>query len=144
MTWDFGDGTIVTGMTNPVHVYTAPGTYTVSFIASNATCMDVKTTTITVRDLTTGIDKAGKDVFALFPNPAATTTSISLRLPEREAELVLNVLDASGKLVKTQIFNNVDRNATLQLNVADLSSGVYQILLNGGSYSTSARLNVVR
>ena len=143
-TWDFGDGTIVTGMLNPVHVYTAPGTYTVTFIASNATCMDVKTVIVTVRDLTTGLDKIGQSAFSMFPNPANTSTTISLRLPERQSELVMNILDASGKLVKTQTFKNVETQATLQLNVADLIPGVYQILMNGGTYSTAARLNVSR
>jgi hypothetical protein len=144
MTWDFGDGTIVTGVLSPVHVYTAPGTYTVTFIASNATCMDVKTTFITVQDFTTGIDQAGSEVFSLFPNPANAITDIRLRLPEREETLVINVLDASGKLVKTFNFNNVEKQARLQINVSDLSTGVYQLLLTGNTYSSSARLNVVR
>ena len=80
----------------------------------------------------------------MFPNPANTSTTISLRLPERQSELVMNILDASGKLVKTQTFKNVETQATLQLNVADLIPGVYQILMNGGTYSTAARLNVSR
>ena len=129
MTWDFGDGTIVTGVLSPVHVYTSPGMYTVTFIASNATCMDVKTTFITVQDFTTGIDQAGTEVFSIFPNPANAITDIRLRLPEREETLVINVLDAAGKLVKTFNFNNVEKQARLQINVSDLSTGVYQLLL---------------
>jgi PKD repeat protein len=144
MTWDFGDGTIVTGDLSPVHVYTAPGTYTVTFIASNATCMDVKTTFITVQDFTTGIDQASTEVFSIFPNPANAITDIHLRLPEREETLVINVLDAAGKLVKTFNFNSVEKQASLQINVEDLATGVYQLLLTGNSYSSSARLNVVR
>ena len=144
ITWDFGDGTIVTGVLNPVHVYTAPGTFTVTFIASNATCMDVKSTFITVQDLTTGIDHVGNEVFSLFPNPASSITDIRLRLPEREEALTINVLDAAGKLVKTFNFNNVEKQARLQINVSDLASGVYQLLLTGNTYSSSARLNVMR
>ncbi len=144
MTWDFGDGTIVTGVLNPIHVYTAPGTFTVTFIASNATCMDVKTTFITVQDFTTGIDQASTEVFSIFPNPANAITDIRLRLPEREEALVINVLDPAGKLVKTFNFNSVEKQASLQINVEDLATGVYQLLLTGNTYSTSARLNVVR
>ncbi len=143
-TWDFGDGTIVTGILNPVHVYTAAGSYTVTFIASNSTCMDVKTMVVTVRDLTTGMNSIGSTAFSMFPNPAVNSTTVSLRLPERQAELVFNILDASGKLVKSQTFKNVDATVSLTLNVLDLTPGVYQVLINGGTYSTSARLNVIR
>ena len=69
---------------------------------------------------------------------------IFTRLPEREEALVINVLDAAGKLVKTFNFNSVEKQASLQINVEDLATGVYQLLLNGNTYSTSARLNVVR
>ncbi len=47
--WDFGDGTTSTSQ-NPVHVYTAAGTYTVTMSATNAvgTSLAPATTTITV------------------------------------------------------------------------------------------------
>ena len=91
-----------------------------------------------------GIDHLGTEVFSLFPNPANSITDIRLRLPEREEALVINVLDAAGKLVKTFNFNDVEKQARLQINVADLATGVYQLLLTGNTYSSSARLNVVR
>jgi PKD repeat protein len=40
--WDFGDGATST-LQNPVHVYTVPGTYTVSLTATNASGSDVET-----------------------------------------------------------------------------------------------------
>jgi PKD repeat protein len=33
--WDFGDGTFVTNVTDPTHIYTAPGTYTVTLYATS-------------------------------------------------------------------------------------------------------------
>ena len=142
--WDFGDGSIVAGVANPTHIYTQPGTYTVTFIASNVTCMDVKTIEITVRDLSTGISSVGTQVFSMYPNPASDVASIKLNLPEREKEISLFLVDGSGKLVKSVTFNQVDAMGTLNLDVSDAATGVYQILLNGEKISSSARLTISR
>lgn len=144
ITWDFGDGSIVAGVANPTHIYTQPGTYTVTFIASNVTCMDVKTIEITVRDLSTGISSVGTQVFSMYPNPASDVASIKLNLPEREKEISLFLVDGSGKLVKSVTFNQVDAMGTLNLDVSDVATGVYQILLNGEKISSSARLTISR
>ncbi len=34
-TWDFGDGNTSSGVVNPIHVYTTPGTYSVTLMADN-------------------------------------------------------------------------------------------------------------
>lgn len=42
--WDFGDGTTVTGVQNPTHSYSSPGSYTVELIATNDLgCVDTST-----------------------------------------------------------------------------------------------------
>jgi PKD repeat protein len=144
LTWDFGDGSIVTGVLNPTHIYTEAGTYLVTFIASNVNCMDVKTMEITVTDASTGINSAGKQVFSMFPNPASSEASIRLNLSEREKELNIFILDAAGKLIKTETFNQVDAKSVLTLDVSNLAAGVYQILLNGEKVSSSTRLTISR
>lgn len=144
ITWDFGDGSIVAGVANPTHIYTQPGTYTVTFIASNATCMDVKTIEITVRDLSTGISSVGTQVFSMYPNPASDVASIKLNLPEREKEISLFLVDGSGKLIKSLTFNQIDTMGTINLDVSDVATGVYQVLINGEKISSSARLTISR
>jgi len=144
ITWNFGDGTIVTGEANPTHLYTSPGTYVVTFIASNANCMDVKTIEILVKGTATGIYSMKDQAFSIFPNPATFSTSIRLNLPEKETKLVLNILDGTGRLVMTREYENPDRSAVIELEVSGLSAGVYQLLLNGKTFSTSARLTVAR
>jgi len=44
--WNFGDGTIVTGLPTVPHDYAAMGKYTVQLIVSNAVCTDTTTTDI--------------------------------------------------------------------------------------------------
>ncbi|MEL6851747.1 MAG: PKD domain-containing protein [Bacteroidota bacterium] len=49
--WDFGDGTVVNNALNPTHIYTTPGTYTVSLIVGDGVnCRDtmIQTTLIEV------------------------------------------------------------------------------------------------
>ena len=46
-TWNFGDGKTDTAK-NPAHLYTSPGTYTISLYTQNKTCKDTATTTIHV------------------------------------------------------------------------------------------------
>lgn len=50
-TWDFGDGNN-SGLTNPTHLYTAPGVYTVTLTAQDSItgCEDVATATVTIFD----------------------------------------------------------------------------------------------
>jgi gliding motility-associated-like protein len=49
--WNFGDGSALVSTANPSYVYTSPGTYTVTLIASNNNgCPDTATSTIIVFD----------------------------------------------------------------------------------------------
>jgi hypothetical protein len=142
-TWDFGDGTIVTGTTDPSHVYTEPGVFTVTFIASNSNCMEVKTLQINVKANTTGIVDVNKQTFNIYPNPAKSIAMIQLNMPERELSMSLNILDAAGKVIMSRTYEGVDKKATIEVDIADLPAGVYQMLLNGNKFSTAARLTKV-
>jgi gliding motility-associated-like protein len=48
--WDFGDGSALVFLQNPIHFYAAPGTYTVTLTASNSSGSDIeiKTSYITI------------------------------------------------------------------------------------------------
>ncbi len=139
-TWDFGDGSIVTGTLNPAHTYAEPGVYTVTFIASNANCMEVKTLQITVKANPTGISAADKQSFRIYPNPVSSVAMVQLNMPERESNLTVNVLDAAGRLVLSRVFENVDKKASLELEVSGLEAGVYQVLISGNKFSTTGRI----
>jgi hypothetical protein len=58
--WNFGDGTTITGVANPVHTYTTPGIYVVTLRVSNASgCSAAVSQTLTVSGATSGIANAG-------------------------------------------------------------------------------------
>jgi hypothetical protein len=138
-TWNFGDGSSVSSILNPVHVYTQPGIYTVTFIASNATCMEIKTIEIRVSAATTGIASQSAEVFSIFPNPAEDFTLVQLNLPENEATLRFDVLDMSGRLVMSRSFNQVAKETQLEIDLSSIKAGVYQLLVRGEKFSTASR-----
>lgn len=145
-TWNFGDGTIVSGTTNPSHVYTQAGTYEVTFIASNAYCIDSKTMTIVVKNANPlSVNQVeSKASFALYPNPVIDIANIQLNMPQNEEKLVVYVLDGAGKLVKTENFSRIDRKSSIQMNVSELANGVYQLMIQGKHFSANTKLNIIR
>jgi fibronectin-binding autotransporter adhesin len=138
-TWNFGDGSSVSGILNPLHVYTQPGVYTVTFIASNATCMEIKTIEVRVSAATTGLANQTAEVFSIFPNPAEDFTLVQLNLPENEATLRFDVLDMSGRLVMSRSYNQVAKVTQLEIDLSSLKAGVYQLLVRGEKFSTASR-----
>jgi hypothetical protein len=66
--WNFGDGSSYSDESNPTHIYTNPGTYTVSLRVTdneNATNLDVTTCTITSQTSTDGTGFWPLDVFSV-------------------------------------------------------------------------------
>ncbi|MEX5718236.1 PKD domain-containing protein [Geodermatophilus maliterrae] len=79
--WDLGDGTTATTR-NPAHTYAAPGTYTVTLVATNATGSSTPATatvTVTAAPTASGVVTAGASTTA-----AGTTagTEVAIPLPE--------------------------------------------------------------
>jgi len=144
ITWDFGDGTIITDVANPTHMYTEPGIYTVTFIASSANCMDVKTLSVRVIDNTTGVSDMDKLSISIFPNPARDLANIRINLPNREHELTVFVIDNNGKLVSTKNFKDVESKGNIILDVSTFEPGVYQLIIKGDSFSTNKKLTVIK
>lgn len=66
LTWDFGDGATATNNSNPVHVYTAPGTYDVNLtVTSPDGCVNDTTVVAFIETYDYPVAQ-----FSAFPNPA--------------------------------------------------------------------------
>lgn len=62
--WNFGDGTVLTGIREPEHAYTQEGTFIVTLKAFNDNCSDLMTQEISVFDVATGsVDEAEDKVY---------------------------------------------------------------------------------
>lgn len=71
--WDFGDGSPISNVVNPTHLYPVPGSYTITLVAiDSGTCNIVDTTRFTI----TVVAKPTAD-FVASPQPPVTNTPIS-------------------------------------------------------------------
>ncbi|MBK8658413.1 MAG: PKD domain-containing protein [Bacteroidetes bacterium] len=65
--WEFGDGTIITGVANPVYSFSEPGVYTVTLTVTNSDgCTSTSTQTITISESTTGLQNLPDGAVNIF------------------------------------------------------------------------------
>ena len=119
--WDFGDFTN-SSATAPAHAYAANGTYTVVLTAINGNCTNTATFEISIE---VGIEDATQMQFEVYPNPANEQIIVAF---ENTAAGSLNILDAMGRVVFTQAYNEIG-SVQLPINVSELASGSYTVQL---------------
>ena len=87
----------------------------------------------------TGTEDINEDIaVSVFPNPATNNVFVDLALENVSNNVNLQVVDIQGRVVMTQNFANV-KSDKLQLNVANLNTGVYVINIRTEEGFTSAR-----
>lgn len=81
--WDFGDGTGSDPTVNPIHVYTDPGTYTITLTAINYNCTTTTSQSIVVVEFGVGVGEIlSEDGFTVYPNPNTGIFTVELDLNE--------------------------------------------------------------
>lgn len=119
--WDFGDFTN-SSATAPAHAYAANGSYTVVLTAINGNCTNTASFEISIE---VGIEDATQMQFEVYPNPANEQIIVAF---ENTAAGSLNILDATGRVVFTQAYNEIG-SVLLPINVSELASGSYTVQL---------------
>jgi hypothetical protein len=80
----------------------------------------------------------------LYPNPANNITKLEFNLQETE-QLNIQLLDISGRIIKS--ISNEKATAgyhTVEINTADVPSGMYIIQMETGNASANYRLSVIK
>jgi hypothetical protein len=67
---------------------------------------------------------------SLYPNPASDFINLSYFFTSNESELKLNIYNASGQLIKTEIIGNSNISMETTIDLNDFSNGVYFIQIN--------------
>ena len=70
--------------------------------------------------------------FYIFPNPAEDHVNVYLSLNEAE-NTVINILDISGKVIRTVNLGTVEGERTVTVGMDELSTGIYFVELVNGS-----------
>jgi len=119
--WDFGDGNQSTAQ-NPTHNYSNTGLYTVCLTTWNI-CGDSTSSCDTVLIvITDGLSIDSHVEFGVFPNPMTDASVVIVNSSEYSGAYTFEMVDASGKLVRTQ---NGLFNQPMNVNRGDLADGVY-------------------
>jgi PKD repeat protein len=160
-TWDFGDGTILTGP-NPYHIYGSSGTYNVCLTISDASgCLDTYCMVFTISLMSGNGERSGFPViflplvygsalgveddsqkvdFSVYPNPAKDNLMISFgtNFPEQAD---VQIYDLSGRVIKTFSVHHIAGSGVI--NLEGVAAGTYSISITDKvSGSTSSVLFV--
>ncbi|HLC83991.1 MAG TPA: T9SS type A sorting domain-containing protein, partial [Bacteroidia bacterium] len=113
--------------TNQVYTSTANGSYAVEITANG--CVD---TSACVVISTTGIANNSENVLSVYPNPTMGMFNIAIS-NANIAELVITIVDIQGKEVFSSVDKNVNGAYNKQINLEEISKGLYYIKMNTGS-----------
>lgn len=113
--WDFGDGSASVSATNPIHLYTSPGTYQVCVTVTD-TCGNNTICKYVNIEPATGLYDLTK-YSNIYPNPALGEIIVKNVQPES----ILVVTDIYGRRRKRLL----SRNSTININIEDLNTGYY-------------------
>ncbi len=138
--WDFGDGTSSTDE-NPVHLYTTPGIYTVCLTAtgdcdSDQICKDVRAWD--------GVGVAEFDAnsaISIYPNPASDVLTIETDGVPGNI-LSIEISNISGQVVMTSQLNDFNGYVKEDLDINELTKGVYFVKIFTNEVTTAKRLVV--
>lgn len=137
-TWDFGDGNTSTDA-NPAYSYNAEGIYTVTLTATNGSCTDVFTQTISVSKLQgpTNINELennnGIQVFGF-------ERTVTVRFNNwKDKQVSLDVFDLTGrKVIDTRTLNTTQ--SQYQIVIIDVVTGYYFVRVQGNSGVVTERV----
>ena len=133
--WDDGQGNgFVSAPSNTVITFPNAGTYTVCLVTTNA-CGRTDTTCQQINTLTVGIAENTSGSFELFPNPSDGDCVIRIA---GNSTGKISVYDSQGKLIRLFVPQNNE------VNIRDLSAGIYSVVLENGSEISRKKLVITK
>jgi hypothetical protein len=115
------------------------GDFVIAMQVSDGTNTVNKVFTITVTS-PTGIEDAENKEFAIYPIPARD--ELNIRFAGANDESIAEIIDPTGKIIKTVVIKANTQLTTISLN--DAKPGLYICHLRNNSFSNSSRFMIVK
>lgn len=78
----------------------------------------------------------------VYPNPAREATSLEVKLPSSQEQLVINLYDMSGSHIQSVYDGEMNRGThTYQLNLIDLKPGMYLVTILSADFKETVRIS---
>lgn len=78
----------------------------------------------------------------VYPNPAAEATTLEIKSPVKQEQIVIALYDMSGSYLQPIHEGEMNRGThTYQLNLIDLKPGIYLIVINSNGYKETTRIS---
>ncbi|MFZ9028335.1 MAG: T9SS type A sorting domain-containing protein, partial [Crocinitomicaceae bacterium] len=81
------------------------------------------------------------DLFKVYPNPANEYATVEINV-KAESDVQLRLLDLSGKVIAASDYGTIATSSVVNLNTADLNTGVYLVELTVNGERMTKRLVV--
>jgi PKD repeat protein len=137
--WTFGDGGTSTDA-NPVHTYTAQGTYTVTLTALN-NCGAITIQQVVNVVLTGTNDLGWLDQFRLYPNPNDGVFTVEMTGPKSET-VSFSLYNAIGQLIQTEKADFGAGTLKHAVHYGNLPAAVYTLRVQSGEKSAYVKVAI--
>ena len=87
----------------------------------------------------TGIDNIEKNSYSIFPNPATDIVTLNIDNVSN-IDLILNIYNVIGKLVKTETLQQNQQ----QIDIGDLDNGIYMVEIKSKEWTEKQKLIIER
>ncbi|MCB9252918.1 MAG: T9SS type A sorting domain-containing protein [Flavobacteriales bacterium] len=138
--WHFGNGKTISALANPTHTFTADGTYTVLYIATNNCGVDSVKKQITVPDIISSVRGHEAYRFEIIPNPNKGNFTLELANPLSVGSK-LEIVDGIGKTVFELNLEKGIKTVDLQ---SELKSGFYYLRISSPDRSFVKKFSVLK
>jgi hypothetical protein len=120
---------------------TEAGVYDLTLKLVGANCLFEVSKNFSVSQVNTvGIETAQSGSgFMIYPNP--TRDVLNVQINQKLGFNKLSIVDASGRMVHSEILNGNQAQQTVQVNLNNLAAGLYQITLEGNGKRSTAKFS---